>query len=58
MNQALLNRIAKLGLTLSDFERQPTNDKERIAQLEQIIEEQSEALIELAEMISEVADNG
>lgn len=33
-------------------------DKERIAELESIIEEQNDALMELAELISEVIDNG
>ena len=43
--------IEKLGLQLKDFQPQTDEDKDRLSDLE-------DAVIELAEIISEVMDNG
>ena len=43
--------IEKAGLNQSDFEPKPDEDKDRLSDIE-------DALIELAEIISEVSSNG
>ena len=45
--------MESLGLTEEDFRPNPVSDSDRIAELEAIIQEQDEALMELAMMITE-----
>lgn len=49
MDETTKRRIAKLGLKLKDFEPNPNEEKNRIADLE-------DAVLELAEIISEVME--
>lgn len=55
MRDDTLRRIEALGLSAEDF-KPKKDDKERIKELEQIVEEQSMALMELAEILSEVIE--